>query len=514
MSDKKTIKIFDTTLRDGEQSPGATMNIHEKINIAKQLVKLNVDIIEAGFPISSPGDFEAVNKIAQTIKGPVICGLARCRNEDIESAAKALEPAEKKRIHLFLATSAIHREFKLKKAESEILKLAVESVAYAKQFVSDIEFSPEDASRTELPFLAEIVREVIAAGAKTVNIPDTVGYSIPYEFGNIIKYLFEHVPNINDAVISVHCHNDLGLGVANSLAAVYNGAQQVECTINGLGERAGNASLEEIVMALKTRKDFFKADTNINIKEIYKTSKLVSNITGIQVQPNKAIVGANAFAHESGIHQDGVLKERSTYEIMNPEDIGWGKSELVLGKHSGRHAFVDRLKYLGYELTNEELEKAFHNFKKICDTKKKVYDEDIESIVENEVFNNPEVYELKELKIDYICSPLEEAKEDLQAIVTLRNLKENKDEKGKAYGDGPIDSIYKAIEKIVKVKATLISYNIRSVTKGLDAQGEVSVKIEVDGKQYLGRGASTDILEASANAFIQAINSFVKKNAR
>ena len=505
---KETIKIFDTTLRDGEQSPGATMNIEEKLTVAKQLKKLNVDIIEAGFPISSKGDFDAVQLVSKEIKGTVICGLARCRKEDIQAAAESLKSAEKARIHVFLATSAIHREYKLKKAKEEIVKIAIDGVKYAKSFMDDIEFSAEDAARTELPFLAEIVEAVILAGAKTVNIPDTVGYTVPDEFGKVIKYLYKNVPNINEAVISVHCHNDLGLGSANSLTAALNGARQIECTINGLGERAGNASLEEIVMALKTRKDFFNFDTNINIKEIYKTSKLVSNITGIMIQPNKAIVGANAFAHESGIHQDGVLKERSTYEIMNPEEIGWGKSEIVLGKHSGRHAFVDHLKNAGYELTQEEIEAAFEKFKKLCDIKKKVYDEDIESIVENEIYNIPELYDLKEIKMNYVCNKNEH--QHPRATVILKDLENNEELRGEASGDGPVDAIYNAIGDITKIDANLVNYSNRSVTRGKDALGEVSVKVSVNDKIYQGRGTSTDILEASAFAYIQAINRYFK----
>jgi 2-isopropylmalate synthase len=511
MADKtKIIRIFDTTLRDGEQSPGATMNIAEKIKIAHQLVKLNVDIIEAGFPIASPGDFEAVTQVSKEIDNKIICGLARCRKQDIETAAKALSYAKKSMIHVFLATSAIHREFKLKKDMKDIIKLAVEGVSFAKGFTNEIEFSAEDAARTELPFLAEIVQAVIEAGATSVNIPDTVGYSIPYEFGNTIKYLFENVPNINDAVISVHCHNDLGLATANSLAAVYNGAQQVECTINGLGERAGNASLEEVAMALRTRKDFLFADTKINTPELCKTSKLVSNITGILVQPNKAIVGKNAFAHEAGIHQDGMLKERTTYEIMNPVDVGWGKTELVLGKHSGSHAFEDRLKTLGYDLKSEELEKAFYEFKLMCDIKKNVYDEDIEAMIENEVFNIPEVYELKEIDMNYVCAGQNDSR-ITKAKVLLNNIIEDKMVEGNAEGDGPIDAIYNAIEDVTGIKAKLVEYNIRSVTSGKDAQGEVQVKIDVNDNSYIGRSASIDVLKASAKAYVQAINRVVKQ---
>ncbi|MBF0494677.1 MAG: 2-isopropylmalate synthase, partial [Candidatus Omnitrophica bacterium] len=378
------ILIFDTTLRDGEQTPGASLNTVEKLQIAKQLDVLGVDIIEAGFPVSSPGDFEAVKTVAKNIKRPVICGLARCIKKDIDAAAGAVKFARRPRIHVFLATSKIHREFKLMKAKDEILATAVESVRYARQKVGDVEFSPEDAARTELDFLARVVEAVIKAGAKTVNIPDTVGYSMPIEFGAVIKYLMNNVPNIGKAVISVHCHNDLGLSVANSQAAVLNGARQVECTINGLGERAGNASLEEFIMGIKMRRDIFNnLRTNINAKELYKTSRLVSKLTGIAIQPNKAIVGDNAFSHESGIHQDGVLKKRITYEIIRPQDVGFKGTTLVLGKLSGRHAFSERLKDLGYKLSEKDMDTAFARFKVLADKKSVIYDEDLATIVES-----------------------------------------------------------------------------------------------------------------------------------
>lgn len=502
MSDK--IIIFDTTLRDGEQAPGASLNIREKLEVARQLVRLNVDVIEAGFPIASPGDFEAVQEIAKEIKGPVIAGLARSRKEDIERAAEALKYAERGRIHVFLATSKIHMEYKLKKAEDEILRLAVEAVQYAKKLCNEVEFSPEDASRTELQFLAKVVTSVIDAGATTVNIPDTVGYAIPEDFGNTISYLFKNVPNIDKAVISVHCHNDLGLATANSLAAIKAGARQIECTINGIGERAGNCSLEELVMAIKTRTDFFKnMYTEINTKQIMKTSKLVSHLTGFVVQPNKAIVGDNAFAHESGIHQDGVLKERTTYEIIDPDDIGLGESKLVLGKHSGRHAFKERLEQLGFNMTPEEIEEAFEKFKILADKKKHVFDEDLEAIVEESFSKTiPEVYSL-----DYIS--ISSGNKNIPTA-TLRLIKDDKILQDAACGDGPVDAAYQTIERITGIKAELLDYSLRSVSQGKDAVGEVILKIRANEKIVTGKGASTDIIEASARAFLNAINKIVR----
>jgi len=501
--DNKII-VFDTTLRDGEQAPGASLNIREKLEIAKQLVRLNVDVIEAGFPIASPGDFEAVKAVAQEIKGPVISALARSRKQDIERAAEALEPAEKKRIHVFLATSKIHMDFKLKKAEDEILRLAVEAVEYTKKFTDDVEFSPEDASRTELAFLAKVVEAVINAGATTVNIPDTVGYAIPQEFENTIRYLYQHVPNINKAVLSVHCHNDLGLAVANSLAAVSGGARQVECTINGIGERAGNCSLEEVVMALRTRKDFFGGVyTDINTKQIMKTSKLVSHLTGFVVQPNKAIVGDNAFAHEAGIHQDGVLKERTTYEIMHPADVGLEESKLVLGKHSGRHAFKDRLEQLGFFLQENELEDAFEKFKVVADRKKNIFDEDLEIIVEDSFSKTmPQIYVL-----DYIC--VTSGNKNLPTA-TIKLKKDDKIFQDAACGDGPVDAVYQTIERITGIKAELMDYTLRAVSQGKDAIGEVLVKMKIDKKIVNGKGMSTDIIEASARAYLDGINKIVR----
>jgi len=498
------IIIFDTTLRDGEQCPGASLNINEKIEIARQLAVLGVDVIEAGFPVSSPGDFEAVKRVAKEVKGPSICGLARAVEKDIDAAYNTVKYSKYPRIHVFLATSKIHMKYKLKKAEDEILKLAVAAVKYARNKCGDIEFSPEDASRTDRDFLYKVVEAVIDAGAKTVNIPDTVGYSTPFEFASIIKGIYENVSCIDKAVISVHCHNDLGLGVANSLAAVLNGARQVECTINGLGERAGNASLEEIVMAIRTRSDIFKGvNTDINTKEIFKTSRLVSKLTGMIVQPNKAIVGANAFAHESGIHQDGVLKERITYEIMRPEDVGVTGTKMVLGKHSGRHAFKERLKSLGYTLKENQLEEAFSRFKVLADKKKEIFDEDLETIIDEGISKIPEDLKLVHFHIE------SGDRMKPSATVTVNY-------KGKLYdstscGDGPIDACFKAIDRIIKIGGKLLDYQVKSVTGGKDALGEVSVRIGSKSRVVSGRGASTDIIEASIKAYVNAVNKLLHK---
>ncbi len=497
-SDEKII-IFDTTLRDGEQCPGASLNLREKLEVAHQLVALNVDVIEGGFPIASPDDFEAVKTMALEIKGTMIAGLARCVDKDIEKAALALEKAVRPRIHVFLATSKIHMQYKLKKAEDEILRMAVEGVQKALKYVDNVEFSPEDASRTEPAFLAKVVEAVIAAGAKTVNIPDTVGYAFPEEFGKLIKYLKENVPNVNQAVISVHCHNDLGLAVSNSLAAIRNGARQVECTINGIGERAGNASLEEIVMTLRTRKDVFpNIYTEVNSQQIIKTSRLVSNLTGLVVQPNKAIVGENAFAHESGIHQDGVLKERTTYEIMKPEDVGLLENSLVLGKHSGRHAFRERLKELGFKLGDEEIDKLFEKFKILADKKKTVYDEDLVALVEDEFAQVPEIFVLEYLHISSGNTTVPTA--------TVRVRKDKQVLEDAACGDGPVEAIYNSIDRITGIKGTLVDYALRAITGGKDALGEVVVKVKIDTRMVTGKGTSTDIIEASARAYLNAIN--------
>lgn len=497
MSEK--VIIFDTTLRDGEQCPGASLNLREKLEVAHQLVALNVDVIEGGFPIASPDDFEALKAMSQEIKGPSIAGLARSLDKDIERAAQALEKAVKPRIHVFLATSKIHMEYKLKKAEEEILRMAVAGVKKARSYVEDVEFSPEDASRSDKIFLAKVVEAVIDAGARTVNIPDTVGYAYPEEFGALIKYLKSHVSNIHKAVISVHCHNDLGLAVANSLSAVRNGARQVECTINGIGERAGNASLEEIVMTLKTRRDvFFDVHTDVVTQQIVKSSRLVSNLTGMVVQPNKAIVGENAFAHESGIHQDGVLKERETYEIMSPEDVGLSKSNLVLGKHSGRHAFRERLKELGFNLEPEIIDKLFDKFKILADKKKTVYDEDLIALVEDELAQVPELFRLEYLHISSGNTTVPTA--------TVRLKKKDEILEDAACGDGPVEACYNTIDRITGMKGKLLDYSLRSITGGKDAMGEVVVKLQVDSRVVTGKGTSTDIIEASAKAYLNAIN--------
>ena len=492
--------IFDTTLRDGEQSPGASLDNKKKIEIAKQLEALRVDIIEAGFPISSPDDFRAVKLVSKEVKKAGVCALARAIKSDIDAAYNAVKYAKRPRIHVFLATSKIHMKYKLKKAEDEILKAAVWSVKYAKKKINDIEFSPEDASRTDKEFLYKVIEAVIDAGASTVNIPDTVGYSIPSEFGSLIKGVKENVPNIDRTVISVHCHNDLGLGVSNSIAAITNGARQVECTINGLGERAGNASLEEIIMALTTRKDILNFRTNVKTKEIYKTSRLVSKLTGIIVQPNKAIVGGNAFAHEAGIHQDGLLKEKRTYEIIRPQDVGFLETKLVLGKHSGRHALKARLKKLGYTLKESEMDKAFIRFKKLADKKKEVFDDDLASIVEEEIGTVPKFYLLESF---YIMSG---NKITPSASISLKY-------KGKVFsanstGDGPVDACYKAMEKVTGIKPNLLSYNLGAVTAGKDALGEVLVRMEIGKRSVGGRGASTDVVEASIKAYLDALNKF------
>ncbi|MBI4004290.1 MAG: 2-isopropylmalate synthase [Candidatus Omnitrophica bacterium] len=502
----RRIIIFDTTLRDGEQAPGASLTPPEKLEIAKQLTRLGVDVIEGGFPIASPGDAQAVKMIAQTIKGPTIAALARSLPKDIDAAAAALAPAKKKRLHVFLATSPIHRKYKLRKAREEILRQSVWAVKYAKRYCRNIEFSPEDASRTEPEFLHEVLEAVIKAGATTVNIPDTVGFAIPDQFGALIKGITEHVPNIDRAVISVHCHNDLGLSVPNSLAAIKSGAGQVECTINGIGERAGNASLEEIVMSLKIRKDFFHATTGIDTTQIHKTSRLVSTLTGLVVQPNKAIVGENAFRHESGIHQDGILKHAKTYEIMRPEDVGLGGSKLVLGKLSGRHAFVKRLSALGFRLGKDELNRAFEQFKLLADKKKEVFDEDLIAIVEDTLPAEQETF-----KLTYVHTT---SGSDTVPTATIRLAKEGKEFQDAACGDGPVDACYKTVNRMTGLSPELLDYALHSVTKGRDALGEVSVKLRHKGFEVSGRGTSTDIIEASAKAYINAINKLVSLSTR
>ena len=498
-SAKDRVLIFDTTLRDGEQSPGASLNHREKLELAHQLAQLKVDIIEAGFPIASPDDFEAVKAVARTVKGPTIAGLARCLNKDIERCAEAVAPAAKPRIHVFLATSEIHRKYKLRKARSEILKQAVASVKYARKFCDDVEFSPEDASRTEPDFLAEIVEAVIDAGAATVNIPDTVGYAVPDAFGDLIARLFDTTPNIGDAVISVHCHNDLGLAVANSLAAIQNGARCVECTINGLGERAGNAALEEIVMALKTRPDRFgNAWTGIKTENISRTSRLVSRLTGMQVQRNKAIVGANAFAHEAGVHQDGMLKDRSTYEIMRPEDIGIEGTDLVLGKHSGRHAFRHHMKKLGIELAPAEINDVYQRFVKLADKKKHVYDDDLVMLAREGMSDAAPVYVIDYMHVSTGTSTVPTA--------TVRLSKGSELIQDAACGDGPVDAVLKTIERITGIQSKLMDYSLQAVTVGKDAMGEVSIRVAFGPDILSAKAASTDIVEASAKAYISCVN--------
>ncbi|MFA5059795.1 MAG: 2-isopropylmalate synthase [Candidatus Omnitrophota bacterium] len=504
MDDKNKVLIFDTTLRDGEQAPGASMNEKEKLEIAYALERLGVDVIEAGFPVISEGDFNSVKNISKHIKNSIICGLARCVKKDIDAAYEAVKSAKYPRIHVFLATSKIHLQYKLKKSADEILQMAVDSVKYAKSKVSDIDFSPEDASRSEKDFLYRVLEAVIDAGATTVNIPDTVGYATPAEYGQLMADIKNNVPNIDKAIISAHCHDDLGLGVANSLAAVIGGARQVECTINGIGERAGNASMEEIVMAIKTRADFYKCFTNINTQEFCRISRLVSKYTGFIVPPNKAIVGANAFRHESGIHQDGILKERSTYEIMHGEDVGFMETGMVLGKHSGRHGFKVRLQALGINLNDAQLDKAFDRFKNIADKKKQVFDEDLIAIVEDETKLVQNTWQLIDLTITSGTNIAPKAKIVLQS--------KGKKHENSSSGDGPVDACYKAIDAITKMKGELLDYSIQSVTRGKDALGEVMVKARFADKKVIGHGASTDIIEASAKAYINAINKALSKD--
>ncbi|HEX9780551.1 MAG TPA: 2-isopropylmalate synthase [bacterium] len=500
------ITIFDTTLRDGEQCPGASLNAPQKLEIARQLARLGVDVVEAGFPIASPGDAEAVRMIAQEVRGPVIAALARSLAPDIDAAAKALAPAKRKRIHVFLATSPIHMKYKLRKAEAEILRQAVWAVSYAKRYSRDVEFSPEDASRTEPAFLHQVLAAVIKAGATTVNIPDTVGFAIPEEFGRIIGGILEGVPNIGRAKVSVHCHNDLGLAVPNSLAAIQAGAHQVECTINGIGERAGNASLEEIVMSLKVRRDFFRAATGVDTKQIHTTSRMVSALTGLVVQPNKAIVGQNAFRHESGIHQDGVLKHRRTYEIMSAGDIGLGVSQLVLGKHSGRHALKQRLRAMGFRLSRKDFERTFSRFKDLADKKKEVFNDDLAAIVEEELPAAQETY-----KLIYVHTS---SGSDTVPTATIKLSKKGRTIQEAACGDGPVDACYKTIDRLTGVSAELVDYALRSVTKGKDALGEVAVKLRAGGIEVTGRGASTDVIEASAKAYVNAVNKLISSSTR
>jgi 2-isopropylmalate synthase len=501
MSDTRRIKIFDTTLRDGEQSPGCSMNLREKMEVAQALVELGVDIIEAGFPIASPGDFEAVREISGAIRGATICGLARCNNADIDRAWEALKLAPQPRIHVFLATSAIHREFKLKMTREEIVERAVAGVKRAVGYCDDVEFSPEDAARTERDFLCQVVEAAIAAGATTVNIPDTVGYATPQDYGSVIAMLKNRVPNIDKAVISTHCHNDLGLAVANSLAAVENGAGQIECTINGIGERAGNASLEEVVMAMRVRQDYYHSTTGIRTERLVPASRLLSSITGLQVQRNKAIVGRNAFAHEAGIHQDGMLKERSTYEIMRPEDVGFQKTDLVLGKHSGRAALADRAKALGYQLTGEQLQAVFDDFKKLADKKKDIYDGDIIALIEQRIHGGPGQVEWALVAFEVTCGS---GRKPHAKLTLRRGGQEHTAEV--TDGDGPIDAAFLATEKLTGIKLKCVDYQVRSATLGHDAQGEVNLSVEHRGQTFRGRGISTDTVEATVQAILSAAN--------
>ena len=507
--DIRNIRIFDTTLRDGEQSPGATMTTEEKLQLARQLARLGVDIIEAGFAIASDGDFNAIRLIGQEVEGPVICSLARAREGDVKRAYEAVKDAPRHRIHTFHSSSDIHLKYQYRIGRDEALKRSVEMVELSRSLVEDVEFSPMDATRTDIGYLSEMVEAVIEAGASTVNIPDTVGYTTPDEFGQMILDLRSRVTNIDDAVISVHCHNDLGLAVANSLSAVYNGAGQVECTINGIGERAGNCSMEEVAMALRTRRDFFRADTFIVSEEITRSSRLVTKITGMEVQPNKAIVGANAFAHEAGIHQDGLLKEKTTYEIISPESVGLTHgTKLVLGKHSGRNAFKSRLVELGYELAEEDLEVAFKKFKDLADQKKDIFDEDIETIVSTEMMKTSEVFSLESLAVNA------GTEEPPQATVRIRITESGEVIEKEMGGDGPVDAIYRAVAEITGTKSKLRKFDIKGITGGTDALGEVTVILEEDDRVVRGHGAHTDILVAAAMAYITAINKLAAKGAQ
>ena len=490
--------IFDTTLRDGEQAPGASLNTEEKIKIALQLEKLGVDIIEAGFAASSPGDFEAVEKVSKLIKKSTVASLCRALKKDIDASVKALKPAKRGRVHIFISSSDIHLKHIFRKTREEALDAAVEAVKYARRFTDDVEFSAQDASRSDLGYLCQMMEAVIKAGAKTINMPDTVGFTIPEEYARMVMMVKNTVPNIEKAVISVHCHNDLGLGVANSISAIQAGARQVECTINGIGERAGNASLEEIVMALKTRGDKYPFTTGIKTTEIYKTSRLVSSLTGFTLQPNKAIVGNNAFAHESGIHQDGMLKYRQTYEIMTPQEIGVPESRLVLGKHSGRHAFTKRLEDLGYSLSPDAVDTIFAKFKDLADKKKSVYDEDIEALIEEKLETASDHYQLTYLHTSAGNTAIPTA--------TLKVSKSGQEIQEAATGDGPVDAVLNAIDRVTGFKGKLENYSLKALTQGRDAQGEVTVTVTVNGDEAHGRGVSTDVIEASAKAYLNAVN--------
>ena len=505
-TDSNKVIIFDTTLRDGEQSPGASMNLDEKCRIAEALEEMGVDVIEAGFPIASNGDFEAVNEIAKLVKNSTVCGLARSGRGDIERAADALKPAARPRIHTFIATSPLHMKYKLQMEPDEVYQHVVESVSHARNFTDDVDWSPEDGTRTEHDFLCRCVEAAINAGATCINLPDTVGYSVPEEFGGLIQMLIERVPNSDKAVFSTHCHNDLGLAVANSLAGVEAGARQVECTINGLGERAGNAALEEIVMALRTRQDAMPFTTNVNTEMITKASRLVSTVTGFTVQPNKAIVGANAFAHESGIHQDGMLKNANTYEIMTPESVGLNESKLVLGKLSGRAAFKEKLSELGYDLGDNAFQDAFRRFKALADKKREVFDEDIVTLVDDEIVRVND--RMRFVSLQVVCGSVGPQTAELTMEV------DDKERKTKSTGDGPVDATFNAIKELTGCSARLQLYQVHAVTEGTDAQAEVTIRLEEGGKTVNGQGADTDTLVASARAYINALNKMLVKREK
>src|SRR5882672_2065019 len=494
------VAIFDTTLRDGEQSPGCSMNLEEKLRMARQLDALSVDVIEAGFPIASEDDFAAVREVAKTCKRPIIAALCRTTSEDIERAWEALSYAARPRIHTFVATSDIHLQYKLQKSREEVLEMACKAVRLARGFTDDVEFSAEDATRSDLDYLCQVIAAVIDEGATVVNIPDTVGYTIPSEYTRIIQTLKTRVPNIDHAPISVHCHNDLGLAVANSLAAVDAGARQIECTINGIGERAGNASLEEIVMALRVRRDLMPYEYGVTTEEIFRSSQTLSNITGVMVQPNKAVVGKNAFAHEAGIHQHGMLKNRITYEIMTPESVGVKANSIVLGKHSGRHALNKKYEEMGYTLSRPELDKAYKLFTKLADQKKEIFEEDLMAILHDGIAQIPERFKLRAVQATAGTSTL------ATALVTLADTETEENLTQTAAGDGPVNAIYEAIDKITGLKGSLVDYTVRSVTGGADAVGEVFVHVEFNGVSYTGKAASTDIVDASARAYLNAVN--------
>ncbi len=506
MIKENKIIIFDTTLRDGEQSAGASMSVEDKIVIAKKLDNMNVDVIEAGFPYASKGDFSAVSKISKLCKNAIVCGLARAQFSDIDNAADALKRAKRARIHTFISTSELHMKYKLKMKRDDVIQAIKKSVKRAKKYTDDVEWSPEDASRTELDFLYKTIELAIKSGATTINIPDTVGYSTPSEFGELIKKIKNNVINIDEAIISVHCHNDLGLAVSNSISAISSGARQVECTINGIGERAGNAALEEIVMCLKTRKDILPYYTNIDTKKISKISQLVSSTTGFNVQPNKAIVGKNAFAHESGIHQDGMLKHSNTYEIMTPESVGLSSSELVLGKHSGRHAFSVKLNELGFELSEKELNHIFKKFKDLADRKKQIFEEDLIALIDDQ--SSLEKNKIKFLELDVKCGNKEKASASISMLVFDKTISSS------SIGQGPIDAIFKSIKKIIPNKSKLILYQVNAITKGVDAQAEVSVRLEESGITVLGIGKDIDTMVASAKSYINALNKLIVKREK